>query len=260
MDTFLYTYKLFIVKSGGLISELIKSFVCPRAYCYHLWYMYMLTLLYALTPLIICIKKGGKSYLDYILAIWIIFNVIYPFLNFLYPRFCLKDWENIKVLGGYLGYYIMGYRLHRFKKVPNWLLIIMFCAGWMGTVILNIGYQSYVGAYNDYFMSFFSPGIVLMALSIFLLVKNLLEGRKNIAIISRLSRLSLGIYFVHYMVRDFVKIFLERGYINEWAYLAISPLMIIIISTVIIKLLSQNKILGFIFAGIPVNRTSEICR
>lgn len=232
----------------------------PRAYCYHLWYIYMLILLYALTPLIICIVRAGKEYVDYILIIWMIFSVIYPFLNFWCPRFCLKDYEEIKVLGGNFGYYILGYRLHKFKGFSNSFWILLFCIGWIGTVILSIGYQNYSGNYNDFFMKFLSPGIVMMAISFFMLIKNLLEGGKNMQIVSKLSRLSLGIYFIHYMIRDVIQFFLEKGYINEWLYLMISPLITIVLSAFIIDLVSKNKVLGFLFAGISENKVNATYR
>lgn len=237
-----------------LTKECIKALMRPRAYSYHLWYMYMLILLYAVTPLLYVIVNAGEKYLNYCLVFWIVFSIGYPLINHLCPQIEMKSFQNYNVAGGYIGYYLLGYRLSKCKTVSRkWCLIIFICS-WIVTILASIGYQNHIRGYDGCFLAFLSPNIVFMSASLFLAIKNSVTGRRLNKyfkiVILQLSRLSFGIYLVHYMIRDLVKILITEGYVTEYIYIILSPILVFSVSVTVIYIVSRCKLLRFPIAGL----------
>lgn len=93
-----------------------------------------------------------------------------------------------------------------------------------------------------------SPTVVIMAASVFLFFKGM--GNKNGSILKVLSKMSFGIYLVHFMVRDGLKFFMDNGYLNEYVYLFCSPFVVLSISGIVIYTVSHIRILRFGVAGL----------
>lgn len=114
--TFIYCTLNAICAGKSLVHELAVSVIHPNSYAEHLWYLYMLIPLYAVTPLLIQIVKAGEKYIDYMLVIWLVYSVGYPLINHFVPQIRLVDYADLNMGAGYIGFYFLGYKLGKSSK------------------------------------------------------------------------------------------------------------------------------------------------
>jgi surface polysaccharide O-acyltransferase-like enzyme len=116
---------------------------------YHLWFIYMLGVLYLLAPVLsVFVNKAPKKTVQYFIIIWLLVTFIPDYLH------QYKDWNfgsnSYLEFSKYSGFFVLGYYLKDYKiKNPFLLivpfLIIAFINSW-GTYILSNS-----RGYNDYF-------------------------------------------------------------------------------------------------------------
>lgn len=116
----------------------------------------------------------------------------------LMPALQLPDYANLDILGGYLGYVLLGWLLATTKRAPSKGLC---AAGFLAGLLVTAGGTWFMtrraGELNGVFYQYFMPNVVLMAACAFLLFKGLWAGRESGRVIRRLSALSFGVYLVH---------------------------------------------------------------
>lgn len=116
----------------------------------------------------------------------------------LMPALQLPDYANLDILGGYLGYVLLGWLLATTKRAPSKGLCT---AGFLAGLLVTAGGTWFMtrraGELNGVFYQYFMPNVVLMAACAFLLFKGLWAGRESGRVIRRLSALSFGVYLVH---------------------------------------------------------------
>lgn len=116
----------------------------------------------------------------------------------LIPALQLPDYANLDILGGYLGYVLLGWLLTTTERTPSKGLCT---AGFLAGLLVTAGGTWFMtrraGELNGVFYQYFMPNVVLMAACAFLLFKGLWAGRESGRVIRRLSALSFGVYLVH---------------------------------------------------------------
>ena len=183
---------------GRTYSNLWRLLIMP--YKTHLWFLYVITVLYVIQPILKkAMKKCNKTAKITLLSLWVIIAIISlfsKFLNYALSIFC------------YIGYFIIGRYLYLYlkkkkNKIHNVIFIssILFCL--TISVLLNyyfsIKYNMFVYIYQTFSSLFVGISSVLFYS---LIIKNYHEN--NSALLN-LSSLSFGIYLIHALFIDITK-------------------------------------------------------
>ena len=191
-----------------LLSGIGKKIFFEDIY-FHLWFIPMITGLYLLTPIFrIFIKNAQRTDIEYFLVLAFSITAIQHFV----PNFFV-----VKYIGwlGYIGFYVLGYYLSTYpipwKKIIYPLALIMPPLTAAGTWYLT----QLAGAYDNRVYVYFSPNVVLMALALFLFLKDFdwpafatRYPRINRAV-DHIAQLSYGVYFIHVLILEVFK----NGYV-----------------------------------------------
>jgi surface polysaccharide O-acyltransferase-like enzyme len=192
------------------IPAAIKEMMSGSVY-FHLWFLYMIVGIYLITPLIqIIIRNSSKTIIEYYLIIWFITSSLFTLFPYLLD---VRIGLQLPYFTGYLGYFILGYYLHRFS-MPSKINKLIYAGGAGGLLITLIG--TYIGTkragiFDGYFYEYHSPNTVLASIAIFVLFKNIdwdslfpKDGR-FMKWITSISIASFGIYLIHPLVMDILK-------------------------------------------------------
>ncbi len=175
---------------------------------YHLWFIYMLSILYILTPVFSAIVHHPNKKLPYyFVAVWFFIFFIPDYIDkFMGLQIGAQYYLEITK---YSGFYILGYMLKNHIVKRKWLLffgfIILSLVNAYGTY-----YLSNENGYNDYFFfSRLNATNILNSIFIFIFFNSLnlrlKENSKVKKTISTLSIISYGIFLNHVMVLNFFR-------------------------------------------------------
>ena len=215
----------------------------------HLWYLYMLTGLYLITPIIKpFVRESDKLNTKYFILIWFIANGIFEFFGRLYVQFF--HWS--------IGYYILGISLGR-EDLRLKKRIMIYILGIVGLVSTVFGtYYLMIlnnGTFQDDFYSYLAPNVIFMAIGVFILFKSIkwekFVSREGILykVTQSFNKTSFGIYLIHPLIIDIFR----NGYIG----IKIGPMMfnyIIGIPVVSIMVFLISHIIIWAILRIPLLR------
>lgn len=252
---FLWNNRLNLRIDASLILEFIIN-AFEGHISTHLWYLYMLTGLYLITPIVNpFIQESNKSNIKYFIVIWFVANGIFEFFGRLYG---VKTGFYLHFFHWSIGYYILGFSLGRedlgkIKKVTIYILgILGLISTFYGTYYLMILNN---GIFQDDFYSYLAPNVILMAIGVFILFQSIRwekfvhSGGLLEKIIQGFNKTSFGIYLIHPLVIDI----LRNGYMG----INIGPMTfnyIIGIPVVSIIVFLLSYIIIWIIQRIPVIR------
>lgn len=163
----------------------------------HLWYLYALIAIYLLLPFLqLLVRHAPRRILWYGIVLWLLFSCFWRAAAGLIPALELSDYANLDMLGGYLGYVLLGWLLSTQERLPSQKLCV-------AAVILGVGITAAgtwlmtwrAGELNGVFYQYFMPNVVLAAAGVFCLFRRRTAGSG--AWLRRLSGLSFGVYLVH---------------------------------------------------------------
>lgn len=232
------TYFVFRVLNGNLKITGVKSIAGALLFGnYHLWYLWMIAGLYAITPILNRIVEDNKlcKYLLILCVVgcWIpgMLEVV-PTLNNLAQEI-LQDKMYLFLPMGYTGYYILGYYLYSNKISDRYKHLIMIAGtfGMLYGVIGGILYGRHIGEASQATYNNLTLNIALFSAMVFVLFKDKIGTvcftEKTKKIICNLGSATLGIYLIHVM---FVQAFSDRFMIaTNYAYPFASVLIAILI-------------------------------
>lgn len=223
-----------------------------------LWFMYAIISLYIIAPLIKAMTDHlSKRHIEYLLIIWFITNTILPTIASalpakLKPIFTYYPEGNLIFIGGYLGYFVLGYYL-TMVKIPKqkWLyltelitVILMSALTWIQTTLH--------GTYTDSFKPVTSFLVVILASAVFLSFKSHpgTEHKWWQKLVTFYTPLSFGIYLFHNDVVLYLEDFwLKQTQLPGILAIVILSLEVIAIVTLVILMLNQIPGVRFIFNG-----------
>ncbi|UTA69830.1 acyltransferase [Emticicia sp. 21SJ11W-3] len=214
----------------------------------HLWFVYMLLGIYAITPVISRWIKGTETSANpltkrteilYFLVLWFTGNVVYTLLN---KWFGIEIKFELRYFSGFIGYFVLGYWLGNSGTIlPKSLLILSFLASWVLTAYIcyDVSWQAgiYVYDYTDYL----SVPVMLMSVLMFLLFKQHYDKPFAPGIMAELDMSSYGMYLVHALI---LRILSRQFHINfTWIHplvgIAVHFLLGAVISYLIVKIISK---------------------
>lgn len=192
---------------NGLLSIPIQAQFSPI-----LWFMYMLTGLYLLAPIMSAwLRNATKKECKFYLYLWLI-TLCYPI-----TRDILVINEShtgiLYYFGGYAGYFLLGYYLRNYVELePIWKCLLLLLTPLSIAAIIKF-YGIQVDFYNMFW--YLSVFTVMMCAAWFLLVKRIkIEYGVTVGwhkIVTLVSNCCFGIYLVH--------IFIMRSIIWKWTWL-----------------------------------------
>jgi surface polysaccharide O-acyltransferase-like enzyme len=157
----------FFVNQQALTPSFVIQGVLTGPY-FHFWYIYMLAGLYLLTPILrILIANASQKILRYTAVLWFLGAAILPLAKLLTPY---NFDNNVLLIVGYVGYYVIGIYLLGVKIRRSTLLGLM-SLGFALTVVGTYFIAGSVGGGQTYFFQeYLSPTMVLASVMLFLLL------------------------------------------------------------------------------------------
>lgn len=221
----------------------------------HLWFMYVIIGLYIVAPTLrVFVKQASQSQFRYLLVVLMLSTSLVYGLRVLGVTNIPAFIPEISVgFVWYLFYFILGYYLNQTQGMKSIIFIaLLLIVSWMSTAIGTGYYSLKQNAVDMRLYEYIMPNVLLVATSLFLLVKkvtfNLSCYQTNF--LKLLSKLSFGSYFVHMIVLDVVrKHWNSTGSIVADAL--ISLIMVIVFSYGITYLFSCVKPLAVLLNGTP---------
>lgn len=214
-----YTCIHCIVNNNFDLVYAIKYLIKGRG---HLWFLYMISGLYLVTPLLRPImEKKDKSLILYLLIICFFVSSIIPFINVIIPsskEICDVVIKTIHLSFpmSFVGYFVLGYYLHNFVNIKNELLIIGGLLFSLFVMIFADIYRSIILGTGSVFINSFFPFVVLASIFVFLFAKiKCSQIKQTSAFILKMSDLSFGVFLIHAFFIDFAVRFNVFSSINS---------------------------------------------
>lgn len=197
----------------------------------HLWYIYTIIGLYMIVPLLKpWIINFTKKQIEYFLLLFLILNSMYSILCnfnivFLTVLCSYISKLSINIVGGYIGYFVLGYYLSTYD-IPKRIRIgcyVIGCSAVILCAVATVIYSRYIGAPTEIFWTYNSTFIVFWSICIFVFFKyNLDKFNKYVYIIGDCT---LGIYAIHM----FVVFELWRNGISTFTFTSILSVPVIVL-------------------------------
>ena len=207
-------YQLYYILSGaysdlnwkGIISQAI---IGP----YHFWYLFMLILVYAVTPFLRKITED-KRLMEYFIVLFLLFQFLTEYgVNLSFVGTTISE---ILVKAkfyfplGYTGYYILGYYLYKYGvpkrfEIPLYIagIIILACSAYANlTRAIQEGYE------EAWYTRYLLPNIIIESAAVYSFAIHRLSkirfSERTIRWIATLSEYSFGVYLIHSLVIEFI--------------------------------------------------------
>lgn len=232
--------------------EIVKRFFIGH---YHLWYIYMIIGLYLISPILrLFVNKENVKYIRYFIVLSVIFNFIIPQIIYIGSYYTnwfeilneMLEYINVKFVGGFTTYFILGWYLNNYqiekKKVLYICGIISFILIVIMTGILSITQNNAIQMYGNTTIT-----VLMYSVMVFYFIKEKFKvNNKEYDIINNISNYSLGIYAIHPFVIKIMYMFTEIIKCD----IAIINIPIIFCITVLISYIGT-----YILSKIPILKT-----
>ncbi|MEG0135375.1 MAG: acyltransferase family protein [Cetobacterium sp.] len=189
---------------------------------YHLWYLYMLFGLYAVTPILIRLKNdiGDRSFMKVGITLLILGIIVSKFSNLYWLVQFTK----------YLGYFILGYSLKIYKnKSPLFYFLIFIISSITIFILTEIIIRGNIWNKTLYFYQDLSPFVIISALSLYISFINMNIIKYDF---SSLAKYSFNIYLIHAffleMIEFSVKYILKVEYNALIFILSMTPIIFVL--------------------------------
>jgi len=210
--------KYFIEGVGFSWENFLKEFffemICGK---FHIWYLYMCTGLYIVTPIMRIIVKSTET-LIYFLVVAFGFCQVIPFIFTIfkayYPNYIIEYMDEaygqvmLLMVAGYVIYYPLGYSLNLFEIKNRFSLLIIYIVGFASSLMtfylkISASKKNEKEFYDFADYNSLNVSIATISTAIFFkytgnrILKIIFRITKVRKIIHILSNLSYGIYLIH---------------------------------------------------------------
>ena len=222
---------------------------------YHFWFLYLIAGLYLLTPILrkIVSVKDPKI-LKYLILLWFIDVAVVPLIQ-LITGYSLND--TVFVVGGFIGYFVLGVYLQR-VKVRSSILHVLFFLSFIFTIVSTWFMHFHFDSIdqNYFFFGYLSVNVMLASVTMFMLLSKLpVNWSRNIhplvnRVVHAIGKNTLPIYMFHLIVMET----LQRGYLGfKLGLTVMNPVIGIPVMTVVTLFITFGLIL--LMKKVPVLRT-----
>lgn len=214
-----------------------KEIVAP-----HFWYIYMILGLYFITPWLQKVLKFAKKETFIILVLWFLCSILNPHLiKFDLPRIPFSHFP----ITEFIGYYILGYYIKvdrdKIKKVPFYIIIIIYLIGFFISAISTKYVLLKTGNRISDFFDKNSLGTFFMTVSFFTFFIKLDFKNRNEAV-KIVSNSTYFAFLVHLLVLKIVVKFSDEMIFKSFTTVIISILLGIIYEIFVRKFFFKIKL------------------
>jgi surface polysaccharide O-acyltransferase-like enzyme len=236
-----FAWRFFVNGEALALNSFLQSALAGPYF--HFWFLYLLVGLYLLTPIIrVIVAHADWRIIKYFFLIWFVGTGIIPLLT-LYANISPQTvWfkENVFVLTGLIGYFILGAYVAKLRLRSSILyLILALSSVWtiIGTYFLigTLGEQ-----YSQFFLDASSFSVIFASVALFLILASVpsqtIENRfpNGNRVLTLISLNTLPIYLFHVMVLET----LQKGYLGfKISVTTMNPIIEIPLITVVTLLI-----------------------
>jgi len=192
--------------AAGTLTGLSHLLNTPASVPY--WFLYALIPMYLISPMLKKMVDGlTDSHWNYMMGLWVFFTLgLYTIRTFVpaeYELVFTEHWTlNLNMIGGYLGYFLLGAYLERWERLPSRKILCAVIAAVLAVSVLGTHWDTYDKLmYLDRFTNYLTLFTFLLSAAIFLLCKSCLRGREETGrLLPLLSGLSFTVYLIHPLV------------------------------------------------------------
>jgi surface polysaccharide O-acyltransferase-like enzyme len=217
---------------------------------FHLWYLYLLMGLYAVTPVLrVLIKHLDRKLFTYLIVLWFLGTVTTPFIHtftdFRYQPFTWVFFDGV-------GYFLLGTYL-LYSNIKRRRAALIFTLGILGTVIGEWLLTAGMGkTFTGYFHNYMNPTIIIASVALFTLLISMDfnaigKHAKTSRVIHWVSQNSLPLYLIHMIVLVTLSVNVFGVWLNSATYI---PLLDVPIFAVIVFAVSAALV--YVFKKVPV--------
>lgn len=191
---------------NGILYDLLSG-----AY-YQFWFIYLIVGLYLITPILrVIIAYGSDKILRYLLVLWFVGVTVVPLLQLASG---IQINSDVFVIGGWVGYFILGTYLQR-VKVRTSILICVLIAGFATTIfgVWLMYYPLISMGQGNFFFDYLTANVIIGSAALFMI---LIRFRADWPgsdhpiigkVVQAISRNTLPIFLFHVIILET----LERG-------------------------------------------------
>lgn len=208
---YMFVYSLQNGFNGQEVLQKMMSVPFSAQYNGVLWFMYMLTGLYLIAPILSrWIGQANKRELEFYLLLWGV-TLMYPLIR-CYIGVNESHTGILYYVGGYAGYFLLGFYLRNYKKAKAWKCLVLMAIPVIIATTIKLS-----GVSIDFYdlFGYLSVLVVMMSIAWFMLFKELTSSYKDNSryhrILVRVSNCCFGIYLIH--------IFVMRSLLWRWSLL-----------------------------------------
>ena len=189
--------------TAGALEGLSRLLNTPVSVPY--WFLYALIPMYLLSPMLKKMCDGlSDAHWRYMISLWIFLTLgLYTVRSFVPPQYELivtEHWTlNINMVGGYLGYFLLGAYLERWETLLSRKTLATVVGFMLLLSIVGTRWDTYTRMYySDRFTNYLTCFTMVLASAIFLLAKSCLrEKEEKGKILPLLSGVSFAVYLIH---------------------------------------------------------------
>ncbi len=170
----------------------------------HLWFLYTIAGLYALTPMLRVFTVNASRRMQlYAICIFFIFGLIWPTAEHILSKFTnIELYKNLGIPNctSFIGFYLTGYYLSNFEPKPILRKILYASAvlSWVVSFALSTSLSLSSNHPNEYFFGNFRPTTFLMAAGVFCFFRTRYKDKlTSDARLLNISKCMLGVYLLH---------------------------------------------------------------
>lgn len=137
---------------------------------YQFWFIYLIVGLYLMTPILrVIIANGSRKIVRYLLVLWFVGVAVVPLLQSA-SGYTLNS--NVFVIGGWIGYFILGTYLQD-VKVRNAILYSLVLLGFVGT-LFGVWVMQYPlgGLTQPDFFDYLAANVIVGSVALFMILMN----------------------------------------------------------------------------------------
>lgn len=189
--------------SAGALESLSRLLNTPVSVPY--WFLYALIPMYLISPLLKKMTDGlTDGHWHYMMALWVILTLgLYTIRTFVpseYELVFTEHWTlNLNMIGGYLGYFLLGAYLERWEKLPSPMALSAVILLTLAISVLGTRWDTYDKMmYSDRFTNYLTLFTMILSAAIFLLAKSCLRGcSERGKLLPLLAGISFPVYLIH---------------------------------------------------------------
>ncbi len=212
---------------------------------FHLYYLYIIIILYALTPTIkLFLKSARKRDIEYIILFIFITSIFLPFLRNFYPldRYFggMTFQYSLNLVYSLIVYYILGYYLNKFPPEGK-KFILTIALGILSVFITFFGTTNRLiesGSLSEIYLQGTSPTVFFMSTALFSSAKKLSKNISEHSFASRIFKFISKVSFTIYLVHECFNILFEKLGFTIFCMNPLISLPLLLISNTILSSLA----------------------